>query len=265
MRKDMDKLVAKVVRNTRYIRRPGRTPRTEDDLPMRQSMSAGHGIGVYNTVNNSAPLNRWLHSQVGRKWSQVFAELCRAFDTRSNVGKAVRDYVADTVRTAVFEEDGQLMYRSTWGNCFSVEGELYVDPSSGLLTLGVMAETRRAREARRAAERQAARDAACVQVSRTRQLRLLDGQWFWVELMPVTTPRYTQRPTVVYSDGSEHTPSPQLDYDSVCRDVLSGERFYNLPSRYHAQELMREYGDGSLYAAHKYQASNADIRRHVSR
>jgi hypothetical protein len=67
------------------------------------------------------------------------------------------------------------------------------------------------------------------------------------------------------ADGSWCEQPLETDYDTVCEDVLTGSRYYALPTGFAARELMLQYGCATHYGVRKYQAARADIRRHVNK
>ncbi len=57
------------------------------------------GRGRTKMLNeNLAPLARWLRKQVGRRWDQVYSEICEHLSVRSAVQQHVRDHLGDFVR-----------------------------------------------------------------------------------------------------------------------------------------------------------------------
>ena len=86
---------------------------------------------------NLAPLARFLQRRVGRRWDDVFSEICSGLDTGSTVKMHVREHLRDMVlfgishgRHGELLHDGRLL-RPDRRNRFWPE--LYVDPGDGLL------------------------------------------------------------------------------------------------------------------------------------
>lgn len=280
MRKDMSKIVGKPKESVRYVRRPGRLVRADtvlsmdedgqvvaDDievLPTRERMTSYRSR--YLHVRNGAPLLRWLRSQVGRRWSSVYAELASRFDARTSAGYTMRDFLDDNVYHNVFEEEGVLKaIPRNWGGSMEVARKLYVDPKTGLLMRGQADTLARTKSRREREARVAERDASRVIVSKSRQLHRLDGTWYWVDLVPITpAKRYTPK-AIKMSDGSVYQPRDEAVYETVCRDILSDYSFENVPTKYTygASRLQEQYGTISMYGVRRYQASRADIRRYV--
>jgi len=95
-------------------------------------------IGYRKSLNeNLAPLKRYLHKQVGRRWDDVFSEICQHLDTGSTVKMHVREHLDDFVdRHARRQSDGELWTSQGWGGETKVIDrwvELYVDPDDGLI------------------------------------------------------------------------------------------------------------------------------------
>lgn len=86
---------------------------------------------------NLAPLKRYLHAQVGRKWDDVFSDICAHLDTGSTVKMHVRTHIDDFVMRHVRrDKDGHLTGHPRWGRRSGPVGwhqGLYVDPDDGRL------------------------------------------------------------------------------------------------------------------------------------
>ena len=87
--------------------------------------------------DNLAPLIRFLRSRCGRRWDDVYAEICTNLDTGSTVKMHVRQHIDDLVnrrisygRDGELLNDGHLLGRHSRR---SVRDDLYVDPDDGIL------------------------------------------------------------------------------------------------------------------------------------
>ena len=87
---------------------------------------------------NLAPLKRYLFKQRGRKWDDVFSEICAHLDTGSTVKMHVREHLDDFIMRKVrIDENG--MYVATnphWGSPQAPDqwrAKLYVDPVDGVI------------------------------------------------------------------------------------------------------------------------------------
>lgn len=86
---------------------------------------------------NLAPLVRFLGRQVGRRWDDVYAEICDRLDTGSTVKMHVRQHLPDFVRFGISRgRHGELLCkgRVLRPNCRNgAWPEFYVDPDDGIL------------------------------------------------------------------------------------------------------------------------------------
>lgn len=90
---------------------------------------------------NLAPLKRYFMKQCGRRWDDVFSEICANLDTGSTVKMHVREHIDDFIERTVREApDGTLISAGHWGSPETPErwADLYVDPRDGIIK-----ETRR--------------------------------------------------------------------------------------------------------------------------
>src|SRR5262249_31745932 len=69
----------------------------EDGPPCREGIKARWKGHVRYPNEHLGPLRRYLNSQVGRPWDQVFSEICANIDRSS----AVQDHVRDHIETYV--------------------------------------------------------------------------------------------------------------------------------------------------------------------
>jgi len=88
---------------------------------------------------NLAPLARYLRRQVGRRWDDVFSEICVQLDTGSTVKMHVRLHLDDLVVSRIgFGRHGELVHNGkvldpAYGHRRWRGTELYVDPDDGIL------------------------------------------------------------------------------------------------------------------------------------
>lgn len=84
-------------------------------------------------ILRSNSLLKYLKSQVGRPWNQVFSEICSKADCRSKKGHDVRDFIKWNVSTdCVVTDKGIFCYSGRWLGMRPVTG-LYVHPETGIL------------------------------------------------------------------------------------------------------------------------------------
>lgn len=86
---------------------------------------------------NLAPLARFIGKQVGRRWDDVFSDICARLDTGSTVKMHVREHLEDLVLIRISRgRHGELLHeghviRPDRRNCRG--REYYVDPDDGIL------------------------------------------------------------------------------------------------------------------------------------
>lgn len=85
---------------------------------------------------------RWLQKQVGRRWDDVWSDICRRYDNRSYVGRETRSLFfnprwrySNKVQTDVYYSvDGNVRNVRDFG--VVLHDELYVEPDTGILRHG---------------------------------------------------------------------------------------------------------------------------------
>jgi len=140
MREDMFKVI---VERPRGGRSWATKSKTRYDKCGERSRVSGHRLvmearGKTKYLNeNLAPLRRYLHKQLGRKWDDVFSEICAHLDTGSTVKMHVREHLEDFVlQNTRRDTDGAVWATVRWGRpvkCIESWTELYVDPDDGLI------------------------------------------------------------------------------------------------------------------------------------
>lgn len=134
-----------------------------------------------------SPLRRWVEKQVGRRWDDVYSEVCELFDRRSQIKDHVhvhllRDFVELNTRMI----DGEVRVFSRWDGWIAPETRwrrqrFYVHPVTGVLC-GTHKENEPGHAKRKAEERAAAQHAIFRVHSKDEHLHFEDGQW-WVYRM----------------------------------------------------------------------------------
>ena len=199
-----------------------------DALAMRQSMRAPYGYNERKeTHERLAPLRRYLSSQVGRPWDQVYSDICHVAKGDMINGRKLIDSLRWEGDQNVNIVDGVLVGR--WGYTVG-GGELFVHPESGLLS---RAETRPRRRWLPQTRFEIVVDDALHRYVK------LDGIWYFVTLAAIPGEEVTERP-----------------YDMVLKES---------PFPKHLQpawgnEFTRNWG-APLYAAEKRQANKREIQR----
>ena len=96
-----------------------------------------HAAYTKSLNENLAPLIRYIGRQVGRRWDDVFSEICSGLDTGSTVKMHVRAHLRDVVLMGISRgRHGELLHeghvlRADRRNCRGEE--FYVDPDDGIL------------------------------------------------------------------------------------------------------------------------------------
>ena len=208
MREDMSKVIVERARPgssqhvARRLRRldPKQIPVSEDaddPFPARIGHTRAASLGRFRKYlnENLAPLRRYLNSQVGRRWDDVFSDISANIRLDNAVQKHVRDHVQDFVAITTFLHDGKIFIADRRGRLESLTDTrwppgLYVHPVTGVLCRNDWRRARRAEKRRQEAAKARALAARMRVVDRDRQLHLLDdGNWWDVRLAPV--PRLT--------------------------------------------------------------------------
>ncbi len=256
MRKDMYKvIVERPRRGGRYSseRRPLADP---EDQTQHESLKFRHRSrkGLNENLN---PLRRYLGRQVGRRWDEVYSELCANIDRRNTVQRHIHEHLEDFVALRVQTFDGALHYERGYGGLRRLAQrwtpKLYVDPVSGMLLInhaGLQAEREARREYVRARKPQAPADVRPL--DELHQLRRIDGIWYEIELAPL--------PAVAAAAGAEPKASkPVAPYDVVARRPA---RRTGKPCGHRGCEACRPYGRAGLYARGKRQLNRHELQRH---
>lgn len=140
MREDMFKVI---VERPRSGRSRATKSKIRYDKCAGRSRVSGHRLVMEATGNvkhlneNLAPLKRYLCKQVGRRWDDVFSEICQHLDTGSTVKMHVREHLDDFVeRNVRRDSEGVLWSHNGWRGpqkLMEMRTELYVDPDDGLI------------------------------------------------------------------------------------------------------------------------------------
>lgn len=116
MRKDMAKVIVERPRVGGKTQKNGRPPRDMEDLPRRQSMRRKHHDRK-ELNENLNPLERYLESKVGRKWDNVFSDICKNLKLDTAIQKHVRDHLKQMVESRALpgKKPGELLQGSGYG------------------------------------------------------------------------------------------------------------------------------------------------------
>lgn len=209
-----------------------------EDLPHFEAMSADKGFRKRRLGHG--PMRKYLQSQTGRLWSEVFSEICAQCDLRSAAQKQFRQSLAVAENVVLkdgkpYESSGryQVWHRSVW-----------VHPQTGIL-MAAAAPAKRCYSAESGARRWRFSGFEKHRIDREHRLVFLENleepAWYVVKLAAL--------PDTV-SDQYEW-----LVVDAVLRCSLDD---------WHREELRAEWG-GDFYAVQKYRAGGKLIRRYTGK
>lgn len=257
MRKDMYKvIVERPRRGGRYSseRRPSSDP---EDQPQHESLKFRHHSRKWLNENLN-PLRRYLCRQVGRRWDEVYSELCANIDRRNTVQQHIHQHLEDFVALRVQAIDGVLHYQLGYGGLRQLADrwtpKLYVDPASGLLLVnheGVQAQREARREYARARQLRVPVDVQPV--DELHQLRRIDGIWYEIELAPL--PMVAAAPAGVKRPAAK----PIAPYDVIARRPA---RWTGKCCGRHGCDACAPYGRPGLYARSKRQLNRHELQRY---
>lgn len=105
-----------------------------DDLPCQQGMRMPYRkIGEYKQFNDLiGPLVRYLHGCVGRRWNDVWSEVCQQVGSGNTVDQHLRSHVMMEVDIHTVLVNGEVYAYSAYSGLIKPY-KLYVDPRDGRL------------------------------------------------------------------------------------------------------------------------------------
>ena len=137
----MHKVVVERPRHGRaWARSFPRPKRSLDGSPKHESIRAPHTRRKWFS-DLLGPLRRWLHSQVGRPWDEVYSEACAVIKPDSVVRAHIKTHLLEFVQRHTFLRDDRVWcFTDRWrGGELPVElavsnwAPFYVHPRTGLL------------------------------------------------------------------------------------------------------------------------------------
>lgn len=215
MREDMFKVIVERPRRTR-----GKSTKTKlryfrDDRSRMSGRRMACELNDRKWLNeNLAPLKRYLFTQRGRKWDDVFSEICQHIDTGSTVKMHVREHLDDfIVRNIMISDDGMYcdmdspQYQRRADSWWK---ELYVCPIDGriketqalLASFGLKTQRQIYRRKRKQRARNRTYKNSFRRLSDTEFLVICDGIWYRYETTapPVTMNGYPLSDGVIRHD-----------------------------------------------------------------
>ena len=247
MRQDMSKIFTRRQhrrgsgKSWRKIQRKGQSRRINstplEELPFFEAMSPEKGFRKRRL--GYGPLHKYLRSQAGRLWSEVYSEICAQCDLRSAAQQRFRESLNVEQNVLLiggkpFEPKGcyQIWHRSHW-----------VHPETGILMAPTEPEKRRYKS-EQSTRRRRFSGFEKYRIDREHRLVYLDNltqpAWYVVKLAAF----------------------PELlgcEYDYLIWDVVLDLH----PSDWHLHTLRAEWG-GDYFAVEKHRAKSKLIRRYTS-
>jgi hypothetical protein len=229
MRSDMAKVI--VERPRRGWDGGHKKPRQDlDSLPTKAGMKR-EIIGEKYLNENLSPLRRFLASQVGRPWNKVYADISACLRPGNVVQQHVRSHLEDFVDLKLsVNKDGEI--EQSHGRWYRGRQSLYVDPRDGILKSTLSEKDRKRRAlARRQELAQKKANADTIVVGRMRELRRLNGVWFFVEYAPLPYPSL-YLPKRKEGEAGAGATNALTHYDVVLRSYVGPGDAFGLKGRY---------------------------------
>ena len=147
MRKDMGKIVTEKPRHGSGL--PNLKTRmsvkwkgddAEYDIPSKASNSASRQYG-YNKrtfTDVLGPLKRYVFKQIGRKWNDVYSEMCKYLDKRKVTHAHVFDHIYSWIALNVYKGRNGFYYEQPYS---WMVRDLYVDPQTGIIRKQIQPKT----------------------------------------------------------------------------------------------------------------------------
>jgi hypothetical protein len=239
MRKDMMKVVAEPARGGSSYR----IAKGENVRLQREGIdSVQHeGIGRRWNFDDRRPsrdhlnaLRRFLQKQVGRRWDEVYSDICQYAPKGSFLGYHLRQLVSYEVSVNVTADGDALRGRYGWTVS---KGDLFVCPETNILKIygdGTPAKRYRWREKS---------EFEMLAVDEGHKYVKIDDIWYLVTLSAVPGAEVAERP-----------------FDVVLKQSAFAESFEGPRAHRHHNRFLQVWG-GPFYASVKLQANSREIRQ----
>lgn len=271
MRPDMFKVIVERPRvGGRFHKDHRRGNCAIDDVPLRQGMRHPHRDDAKSLNENLNPLRRFLYGQVGRKWDDVYSEICEYLKASSTVQDHVRSHIDDFVdRRCHIGPDGYLWATSRYGRPDRVTYGLYVDPTDGVLKQAPFDNFSHWLDSNPGPERAP----NFVGVGKEKELWKIRGIWYWAVFSDHPGPRVSYSVDPSGNRVRSETPLGVGDHIESCRsedpvreaprrlDPKTGFLVRDNAPRYYRSSPPRSIYEGR-YRSGKRQASGKDLKKY---
>lgn len=197
----------------------------------RESMKARYRTGWMSKQfnENLNPLWGIVRKNVGRKWDDVYSELCEVFDKRSVINQHILDHLFQYVETKAFiAADGRLWSPGGWGKPVPLSSsryDYYVDPLTGILR-STNHPTYRQGERERVLKRKQEQLKTCRVINDTTELHCIENVWY-----EITFERCVGKNQIRWRDPTTYTKASMYNttvypvkYDVLLKTDVSANR-----------------------------------------
>lgn len=235
MREDMFKVIVERPRRTRGKPMRTKVRYVRGDRSRISGRRIATELGDRKWLNeNLAPLKRYLRKQCGRKWDDVFSEICASLDTGSTVKMHVREHLQDFVMIKVrVDERGRYWGTGHWSEPSAPNSwwpDLYVCPHDGRIKeTRALLETLNLESARdkfrRKQRRKRSLGDSFRRLSDTEYLVLCEGIWYrFVVSVPPTTPQgYSYGDYALRNDLRNYKTIARVNWALISKTQLSSK------------------------------------------
>lgn len=98
-------------------------------VPVKHTRKEDNFLGDWEFSDRLAPLDRWINKQHGRKWDDVFSEICKKADYRNVRGRHLIEHVLDYV----WVQNSNRSWRNHWFITGLYKGQVHVDENGILI------------------------------------------------------------------------------------------------------------------------------------
>lgn len=267
MRKDMHKVIIETGR-TRY-RVKGINKRYEnlynsdiEDVPTggKEGIKKPYRQDPATQNDKLSPIRRYLRSQVGRPWNDVYSEICKTFNGNGVLQDHIKRHIVEDlieIRTRmvdgeIWSFDGQPYRIDSSYQMFRSNGTLYVHPETGLICV---AESRVSRKKIKA-QREAKRQQKVKEIGYKRLAIQVNGLWYYVEVGDIPT----TFKEVEMNANKINKPSWKVkQYDQVFDALL--KKWVALHDYVAQDERLLYYGSYNVYAKCKRLLGKKELKK----